>query len=132
MNENLKNKIPLKTRESIKRAGDKNYNFNYDNTISLSKQNLLPETKSLLSIIYTDYLCTEEEQRKWSEYDKFEIQKKEKLKLDRYNTDNLFENTKSASNTFITNEKELQVIDNKKVGFWAKFKNCIIKLFEKI
>ena len=51
LNTNLKNKIPKKTLEAIKNSGDKNYQFKYDNTQSLSKQKLLPETISLLSII---------------------------------------------------------------------------------
>ena len=97
LNTNLKNKIPKKTLEAINNAKDKNYQFKYDNTQSLSKQKLLPETISLLSIIYSDYLCSEEEKKKWDEYDKFELRKLEEIKQQKYNTNNLFQQQRNVT-----------------------------------
>lgn len=129
MDENLKNKIPAKMKEDIKRAGDKNYKFSFDKTLKLSEQILLPETKSLLSIIYSDYLCPDDEKKKWEEYDKFEIQKQEELKAKKYSTSNLFENTKRTKVKDDT--KELQIVDNKKVSIWNKLKNFILRLLKR-
>ena len=129
MNENLKNKIPVKMRENIKRAGDKNYKFSFDKTLKLSEQILLPETKSLLSIIYSDYLCDEDEKKKWDEYDKFEIQKQEELKSKKYSTSNLFENTKRTE--VKDNTKELQILEDKKLNIWNKLKKFILRLLKR-
>ena len=129
MDENLKNKIPAKLKEDIKRAGDKNYKFSFDKTLKLSEQILLPETKSLLSIIYSDYLCSKDEKKKWEEYDKFEIQKQEELKSKKYITSNFFENTKSNKLKDIS--KELKIVEDKKTSFWNKLKNFILKLLKR-
>ena len=132
LNTNLKNKIPKKTLEAIKNSGDKNYQFKYDNTQSLSKQKLLPETISLLSIIYSDYLCSEEEKKKWDEYDKFELQKLEEIKQQKYNTNNLFKEQKNNTSVVVLDEKkQLQVDSSKKQSFWSKLKKFIMKIFKK-
>ena len=132
LNTNLKNKIPKKTLEAIKNSGDKNYQFKYDNTQRLSKQKLLPETISLLSIIYSDYLCSEEEKKKWDEYDKFTLQKQEELKQEKYNANNLFKEQKNNTSVVVLDEKkQLQVDGSKKQSFWSKLKKFIMKIFKK-
>ena len=132
LNTNLKNKIPKKTLEAIKNSGDKNYQFKYDNTQRLSKQKLLPETISLLSIIYSDYLCSEEEKKKWDEYDKFTLQKQEELKQKKYNANNLFKEQKNNTSVVVLDEKkQLQVDSSKKQSFWSKLKKFIMKIFKK-
>lgn len=132
MNTNLKNKIPKKMLEAIRNSGDKNYKFKYDNTKSLSKQKLLPETISLLSIIYSDYLCLEEERKKWDEYDKFALQNKEELKQKNYNANNVFQKQKNNTNIVILDEKkQLKVYNSKKQSFWSKLKKCIMKILKK-
>ena len=132
LNTNLKNKIPKKTLEAIKNSGDKNYQLKYDNTQSLSKQKLLPETISLLSIIYSDYLCLEEEKKKWDEYDKFTLQKQEELKQKKYNVNNLFkEQNNNTSIVVLDEKKQLQVDTSKKQGLWSKIKKFIMKILKK-
>lgn len=131
MNENLKNKIPDKTIKAIKLAGNKNYKFNYDKSKSLNEQTLLPETKSLLSVIYSDYLCSPEERKKWQEYDRFEMQKQDELKAKKYNS-NVFENVKNTKKIIdISSEKDLQVVNDKKISLWVKIKQFIRRLFKK-
>ena len=135
LNTNLKNKIPKKTLEAINNAKDKNYQFKYDNTQSLSKQKLLPETISLLSIIYSDYLCSEEEKKKWDEYDKFELRKLEEIKHQKYNTNNLFQQQRNVSsnvNIADLNNNKLQIISSEKQSFWSKIKRFIMKIFRKV
>ena len=101
----------------------------------MSKQKLLPETISLLSIIYSDYLCSEEEKKKWDEYDKFELQKLEEIKQQKYNTNNLFQqqrNVTSNVNIADLNNNKLQVISSEKQSFWSKIKRFIMKIFRKV
>ena len=131
LNTNLKNKIPKKTLEAIKNSKDKNYQFKYDNTQSLSKQKLLPETISLLSIIYSDYLCSEEEKKKWDEYDKFTLQKQEELKQKKYNNNNLFQKQNNNTNIVVLDEKkQLQVDSLKKQRFWSKIKKFLMNFLK--
>lgn len=60
MSEELKSKIPEKFIKNIESKMDKDYDFymeddDYENT------ELLEDTEKILSVIYTDYLATEEE-----------------------------------------------------------------------
>lgn len=128
MKDSLKNKIPSKTIKAIELAKDKNYKFNYDKSKSLNEQTLLPETKSLLSVIYSDYLCSTEERKKWQEYDRFELQKQDEVKAKKYNS-SVFENVEN--DITLNNEKNLQILNNKKISLWEKIKQFIIRLFKK-
>ena len=128
MKDSLKNKIPSKTIKAIELAKDKNYKFNYDKSKSLNEQTLLPETKSLLSVIYSDYLCSTEERKKWQEYDRFELQKQDEVKAKKYNS-SVFENVEN--DITLNNEKNLQILNNKKTSLWEKIKQFIIRLFKK-
>ena len=60
LSEELRNKIPEKILKNIQNRMDKKYDFNikfedYENV------KLLEDTEKILSVIYTDYLATEEE-----------------------------------------------------------------------
>ena len=48
----IKNKVPESFRKFVKDKKDKNYKFEYDDSKELKDQNILRETKVLLSIIY--------------------------------------------------------------------------------
>lgn len=123
MKQDLQNKIPEELKLSIIKNKDEKYKFKYDITLPLYKQELLLETKSLLSVIYTNYLCSDEEKEKWNEYDKFYIQKQEQLKSKNYVEKDLFENRE------IENELSLVVVENKKN---SKLKEFFKKIFSKI
>lgn len=60
----IKNKIPSQFSEIIKKYQDKIYKIKIDKNKNLNEQNLLPETREILSLIYRDYLCTDEFERK--------------------------------------------------------------------
>ena len=72
--DDIKNKIPKELKQGIANARLEEYKFVYDKSKPLYEQTLLPETKALLSIIYSDYLCSESEKEKWDEYDSYEKQ----------------------------------------------------------
>ena len=74
MKKELQEKIPRDLIEAIEKAKDKNYIYKYKPGIPINQQDLLPETKSLLSVIYSDYLCNQTERKKWKEYDRFEAE----------------------------------------------------------
>ncbi len=57
-----KNKIPKDFIEYLKDNMDKNYKFDISDKIeNINRVKLLPDTEKILSVVYTDYLSTEEE-----------------------------------------------------------------------
>ncbi len=63
MSEELQSKIPDNVKEVLIENMDKNYFFEYNMKLSLDEQNLMPETRGLLSIIYSNYICNEEDRK---------------------------------------------------------------------
>lgn len=121
----IKDKIPEMTIEAINKGKSNEYNFIYNPQKKLKEQNILPETKSLLSIIYSDYLCSDEEKKKWQEYDKFVGNKIKDEKMKKYSNNDVF------SDKFIQNEKLVDdsLIKYEKNGW---FENLIKNIKEKI
>lgn len=70
----------------LNKIASKDYKFEYDKTISLNEQRLLPKTKGILALIYRDYLCDEIEKENYNkEYNRVlmlkERQKQENIIL---------------------------------------------------
>lgn len=57
MSEDLLDKIPNSFLNFIKQKKSKSYIVNLDLELSLKEQNLLKETRIILSLIYRNYLC---------------------------------------------------------------------------
>lgn len=74
-------KIPLKLREFFHKAADDNYVSKIDPYKRLDEQELLPKTKTILTILYRDYWCTEEER---AELDEILIDNDRKYRLEYY------------------------------------------------
>jgi len=86
-------KISPKFIEYLKQHSSKTYIPNLDHTQKLKDMNLKPKTKALMCLIYRDYFCCDENQKK--EYDKkiFEAELEYQKELqEKYNSDNLFKN----------------------------------------
>ena len=86
MSIDLLNKIPQNFKEFFNKIASKDYKFEYDKTISLNEQRLLPKTKGILALIYRDYLCDEIEKENYNkEYNRVlmlkERQKQENIIL---------------------------------------------------
>lgn len=90
--ESLK-KIPESFKQFIK-DNKSDYIAEIDSRKELKEQNLLYETKVILSVIYRDYWSSEEERKQLIENEKIELQKQEDEKMEQYNYDNLFKNKK--------------------------------------
>ena len=134
----IKNKIPNDLKKSIEKVSKNEYQFIYDKQLPLYEQNILPETKALLSILYSDYLCSQEEKEKWDEYDKVEqqlaIERLEKQKQEKYNPNDLF---KRKSNDFETltpeeSKEKLEIVEYKKQKWYQKLIENIQKILKKI
>ena len=73
--------FPEKFIEFIKDNKNYNYDFKYDETTSLTNQNITKTTKQILAILYSEYFCTTEQKEEleniWIENDKKSIEKSE-------------------------------------------------------
>ncbi len=87
MSNSLKEKIPQNLINMIERDKDKNYEIK---EVNVRDMILLNDTEKILSVIYTDYIANEEEQRIIKQKERLLRQKEEQEKRKEYNTE-LFE-----------------------------------------
>lgn len=126
----LYDKIPKSFINMIKENKDPNYNCKIDFTKSINDQNLLKETRAILSLIYRDYLCSNEERKKLIIKGKQELDEYDKKIKKNYNADNLFKDKKSVTNMEGSNKDFLPSVIQKK-SIFTKVLNCIKKIFKR-
>ncbi len=123
------NKIPVKLREFYKKAKDKEYVSKIDPYKTLDNQDMKHTTKVLLTIIYREYWCNEEEK---AELDKILVkndQKHEAEIREKYNPDNIF---KKKSNTEeIERIEETALVNYENKTWYKKAIDFIGGLFKK-
>lgn len=66
----IQDKIPTSFMNFIEENMDKNYFFMLDDVIPLEEQLFMDETLGIISLIWRDYLCTNEEKEKIRKQDK--------------------------------------------------------------
>ena len=95
--ENLQ-KIPNEIKESIKSEKDKNYIWKYDESKALNEQNLDRKTIAILSYLNMEYLLNTKQKEFIKRIHDLNEEKleKEKVKQEKYNTNNLFKNNKKS------------------------------------
>ena len=131
LDSNSLNKIPNNIINFIKENMDDKYDFKIDYSKNLSYQNLSNTTLGIISIIYSKYLCSEEEKKKWETYDNFVLIKNEELKNKKFPKDNLFnKNIKQDDFKNNFNNTNNDIIELKS-NFFTKIINKIKKFFHK-
>lgn len=83
------NKIPKEIWRIIRENRNEDYNFSYDSSKRLSKQNIKKATITLLSYINLNYWCNSEERKELKEIYKRNEQKLEEKKRIKYDSDNI-------------------------------------------
>ena len=122
-------KIPLKFLKFLKRIESPTYKFEYDKSKKLNEQNLKPETRNLIALIYKKYICKEDEKKvlikEYQEYiNQIEIERREN-----YNPNKIFDNINYKENEHEIgdmNSKAIQVVENQKDNIWQR----IIKILK--
>lgn len=94
MPENLLHKIPKSFLDFVEQKKSKSYitNFNFD--MPLYEQNLLKETRMILSLIYRSYLCDSKQSRKLKIDDIIELKKNQIEIHKKYSYEKLFKKSK--------------------------------------
>lgn len=135
----LKNKIPNDIILGIKDNIDKKYEFEI-NEENIDNINLLEDTEKILSVLYTDYLATEEEREVIKNKEKMILIEKEKRKKDNYSDsyykfpDKIENNNKNTEiyNVNKTNNNEAnQIMKITKEKWYKKLLEIIKKRFYK-
>lgn len=112
-------------------------NMNKDNiktnTQNINLKNIISEdAKTILSLIYRDYLVSDEERNALLNEEQIKRIKYEQLLREKYNPDNLFKNSKvktqNLENTTIT--EQTLIIEYKEKNFIQKMFDKIINLFK--
>lgn len=104
MDKQMKSKISDKFINFIEKNRDLNYRVDIDYSKSITNQNLLHETKVLLSLIYRDYICDEEKKAQLIKQDneclmqrEENLKKKYKIKF-KEKQDNVIQNKENTLN----------------------------------
>ncbi len=130
LNEEEYNKIPIEIIETIKENSNEEYEFVLNEKLELKEQILLPETKAILFNLFRDYLATPVQKEKIIKMQSEERKKLEEKKKQKYANVEIFKTNKYTNVEEETKNKELQLVQIKKEGFFRKIINKI-KLFLK-
>lgn len=118
------NKIPKTMLETFEKKMDKDYVFNVDINKSFEEQNLLEETKDIFAVIFRDYWATPYQRERIKEKEKYDRQKIEEEKANKYNPDDIFKN-KEKDNVVVNNNLPVEI---KKENFFKKLISFIKKI----
>ena len=135
-NEDVTDKIPRNVFNKIKDiAADSKENFYIDPNKSLDEQDISEQSKDLISLIYYDYMATEEEKveisKLWNENEK---KYQQELK-NKYSDYDLFKkqvkNVIRDENKKVEKTTSTEMIEYKKYTIFDKIKRFLKKVFKK-
>ena len=130
LDKNLYDKIPKNFLELIKKNVELDYKVNIDYSKSINNQNLQRDTRVLLSLIYRDYLCSQEEKDKLIQNDKIQLNNEKEQK---HSFNNLFKD--NVEKTEIEKKElyntETQIIKYRKSSFFTNVINKLKAFFYK-
>lgn len=122
--------IPYDVLQKLKRECNLNHKFKLKDNVPLNKQNLLPETKAILSIFYRDYWANDEQYKFILEKEKNDEVLLEKMKKDKYNPNGIFSKSiiseQKGSGQLDKKEQELVKVND---SIFIKIKKMIFKIF---
>ena len=127
-------KVPQKLRSFFTKVANKNYVTKIDPNKSMQEQEIKEKTKDLITVLYRNYWCNEDERtsldKKLIENDK----KYEEMLRKKYNSENIFGVKEKVTEEYkeeIKEEKELIENTTQEMIKYTKL-NFLQKIFEKI
>ena len=89
------NKLPVSLINMIREKREVNYNPRYTDDIPLKDQNIKKETMAIIVLLYLNYWCEDENEVLEVKHILKDNENKYQLELEKkYNTDNIFKNSK--------------------------------------
>lgn len=129
MEPNLKARIPKKFISYFENNKSQEYSWTIDKSQPLEKQDLLPTTKEILTVLYKEFICYDIEKIELEKtLSNNEIKYQEKLR-EKYNPDNIFEDRKSNPKTEQIENENTSIAY--KESFFSKLINKIKLIFSK-
>ena len=124
----LLSKIPKKLLNYFEQYKSNEYEYIYDDNLSLSDQKLNSITLSLLAMLNLNYWCKDEAHKKelLELYSDNERKYQEELK-EKYNIDNVFKERQVSS---IPVAENMQIIEYKKPAWYKKIFESILSIFK--
>ena len=105
-------KVPLEMIEIMEDNCSKDYFVEYNPDISLTDQNISEEAQTIIAILFRDYWATPYQKERIEAKEKYDLEKLEEEKREKYNTDNIFKNKQEGT----TNIKSSHMLLNSIVG----------------
>lgn len=116
-------KIPSHTISKLcNEAADSKLDFYIDVNKSFEEQKISEKSKDLISLIYYDYIATEDEKKEILNQWNLNEQNYQNAQKEKYNYDNLFTNRKNTSC--------VELIEVKKETIFQKIKNLLKQVFK--
>jgi len=123
MPKNMREKININFINLIEQYKDTDYTSTVNPNIPIREQELSETTKTLLALIYRDYLCDKEERKVLIEAENLELEKIQNEKRKKYEIN--FSERKTSQNV----SPETSLIEYKKENILIKVFNIIKKFF---
>ncbi len=125
-------KIPQKFLDFIEKNKDKEHKLVLKEDKNLLEQDLKPETKEIIALIYRDYVCSQEERENIIKESILQREKIEKEKNEKYKID--FDKIKEQRETKVYNSKEEKMEEKslvmiKEEKWYKKIIKKILELF---
>lgn len=121
-------KIPNSLINFVKNNRDINYHVNIDFTKTINEQELLRETRVILSLMYRDYICSEEERKAIILKDRNELEKQEEILRQKYEIN--FNKSKTPINDE-NSDKKNELVQIKQQTWIKKLISRILKIFKR-
>lgn len=102
-------KIPQEKIDFYKNNMDKNYNYNINPNIDLSKQYISKEADAILITLFRDYFATESQKKTLNNLLNQNQNKLENIRREKYNSNNIF--SKNYRNIDIEDKENKQELD---------------------
>lgn len=120
-------KIPEEKLDFYRTNMDSEYNYKLDMTKEFEDQEMSDITKAILANIFRDYWATPYQKERIEAKEKFDLEKMEEEKREKYNPNNIFKDKKEETEV----EKTNLPVEIKKETFFKKLISFIKGLFNK-
>ena len=116
-------KIPQKFIDMIEENRDTGYKVSIDYTKNINQQELLKETRVILSLVYRDYLCSSEKGEELRNADRIELEKHAHEMREKHNPDNIFKNKdiqNENTETIIEKDKHTELMKHEEQKWYQR------------
>lgn len=124
-------KIPQEKIDFYKSNMDKDYNYNINPNIDLSKQYISKETNAILISLFRDYFANENQKKTLNNLLHQNQEKIENIKRKKYSSDNIFSNNKNAIVDNSEKKQEIALIETSDMKWYKKVWRLFKSFFRK-